>query len=217
MITLFDAAREYTSMSIGGVVFNVPFYVNRKKDLARGDIFPGKGKASAAEIKKFLEDKAVPPVTLGKLKSICSAYRVGIDCSGFIYRVYERYLEDKGTKLEDRFISWQEDTLSKTYDPEVNDHYSCYVDTLLIIHSLNSYPIEKDEARVGDLVVFRNQFNEVHCGVLVLREGENFLYTHSSLGMGAHLDAVSVDFTDWSEKYYGKIWVEVRRPKFIEV
>lgn len=91
------AADEYLRMDLGMVTVSCPYWVNRLKNgkvSIRGQ-FNGKG--SAGEIKRALSEALLSGKNSGNITSediqkIAKRNRIGIDCSGLVYRIMDSAL-----------------------------------------------------------------------------------------------------------------------------
>jgi hypothetical protein len=143
--------QRYSEMDILGTIIPCPYWMNKIKDgavIARG-FENGKGGDDSIKneiIKKVQEDKiektSLNPILIQKL---CRRYRIGIDCSGFAYRLLDmlvklRYYRVNISSLDEIFVGGIHKTnVKKLIDPAV------------------SIPIDSiEKTQLGDLISVRN-------------------------------------------------------------
>ena len=91
--------KRYTEMDINGILINCPYWANKIKEskvIARG-FQDGKGEACDLQkelIRKILENRMVVSGSKDIIK-LALRERIGIDCSGFVYRVLEKLVEKR--------------------------------------------------------------------------------------------------------------------------
>lgn len=137
---------DYTHLPLGGKRVRCPYWSNKQKILLSG-YFKGKGmpkqivgatlkaaknegfnlsEASASAIRKFMEH-----------------YRIGVDCSGFVYHMLDAFDKEKGRKGVHDFIQG------------VNGKGSSRVNAYCLTNNINTVEIGRvNQLEIGDLIRF---------------------------------------------------------------
>ena len=127
---LLKSLVEEYYLEVNGVVFWTPYFFNITQahdDIKRPNL-PGPylGKATPKQLLHTLEArlKHVPkrPQTEEEFRSFMAENLIGVDCSGFAYYVYDRFLRQRyHIKLEDH-IFWNQKELLLAYDHGIPWH-----------------------------------------------------------------------------------------------
>lgn len=199
-----DFISKYTSMDICGISMHCPYWVNRLKNgivVLRGF---GNGKGSADEIRDELVKRLenLPSgsrfgLTNDSIAKFAKRERIGIDCSGFAYRVLDRLVKLKysGCNLPDLdkiFVGGIHKTNARTL---ASEKYAVQ------IKKIKDY-------RLGDMI---RLWGGKHIVVITKVSEKEILYAHSSSlstkVQGVHTAIIHIIDPDkslseqkWSEK-----------------
>ncbi len=111
--SILEFLNRYVSMDLGyGIKIPCPYWMNKLVDdkvAVRGE-FNGKG--TSEEIREaliqVLKREDVTTITAQSIQKIAKRYRIGIDCSGLVYRILEYLVNTKQigsvSRLEDVFL-----------------------------------------------------------------------------------------------------------------
>jgi len=164
---------QYTQMDIGGIVINCPYWMNKERN---GKIvFRGfaNGKGGAQEIREELVKRynQLPPelkfdLNQDNLRKFARRERIGIDCSGFVYRVLEELLrlgyKNTGYENLDKVFSGG---INKTDAERLTDRQYCK-------ELKNISAIE-----IGDVI---RLWGGKHAAIIIQNDQKEITYAHSS-------------------------------------
>lgn len=192
---------SYTRMKVGGITIPCPYFSNKLKGgfvVIRG-FENGKGTASdiQAELEKKLQEdssQSQNSPTEKYIVTLARRYRIGIDCSGFVYRMLEQYIRDQlGPALFD---------LSRVYEGGVNR-----TNARTLTSAAFTFPITKtDEIRIGDMI---RLIGGKHVAIVTRVSASKITYAHSSLltkVFGVH--AGTIQILDGSKPIADQKWLE---------
>ena len=183
---IYAFVKQYTQMEINGKKVHCPYWMNKitaERKIIRG-FQDGKGKAEDIknEIAKLLvqTNKVTPPQLL--IRKLSKSKRIGIDCSGFVYRVLEELvrLKYQGTNLNSL-----EDLFTGGVTRTNADRLTSYE---------FSVPIKKvAQIRLGDMI--RLQKGR-HIALILEVKKKEIIYCHASQQStkikGAHLSKIII-------------------------
>lgn len=116
-------ADEY-KLTVKGVSFWTPYFINTPK--AFGPVkatnlqAPHLGKGTPEQIRESLhaliEEEQPKLKTDHDYRQFMNAHRLGIECSGFIYYLFNSLLQQQGRGSIDQYLYWSRDELLKAYD-----------------------------------------------------------------------------------------------------
>lgn len=189
---LFQIVQKYENLKlINGQKRNCPYWMNKLKDgevFIRGQ-FNGKGSwqyiqsaLNSALKKEHLDDKILPQE---KLQKLARRHRIGIDCSGFVYRVFEHL------------------GLSNIFPENIN-----HTNANIITTSQISLKVDKiKDIRPLDLI---RMLGGKHIAVVINKTDQEIEYAHSSdktVIQGVHRGTVQIRYPEkglesqlWAEK-----------------
>lgn len=173
-------------MKVKGVVINCPYWMNKIRfgEVVRGY---GNGKADANAIKAKLEET----FDGSDLYKLAKRQRIGIDCSGFVYRVLNFLI----LSLDEIFPGG----IHKTNAARLTDSkYSVLINQI-------------DNIKPGDMIRMRNGS---HIGVIIEKDLQKIVYAHSSSSrytvvQGVHLGEIEI--VDRKLPLENQIWKEKLR------
>lgn len=197
-----DFRKDYEEMNINGTIFNCPYWMNKIKNgkvVLRG-FKDGKGEAD--EIRTSLNDKLdtleindTHPITPLFLRKLAKKERIGIDCSGFVYRVL-----DELTRL--KYHNCNIKSLDGVFSGGIN---KTNADTLT--HRKYSDPVNNiADYRHGDLI---RMMGGKHVLVIISVTDSRIIYAHSSHiteTQGVHRGQIRI--TDVNESLDRQDWLE---------
>lgn len=169
---LRDFIEGYTKMEVGGISINCPYWMNRLKDgkvILRGFT---NGKGTAIEIREELKKRLsnLPPqfrfeVNPENLHKFAKRERIGIDCSGFAYRLLDELVK----------LKYQDNDLIS-----LNKIFSFGIDkTNADILTSNQYcmpVLDIQDIKIGDLIRINGG---KHIAVIIDTGNNKFTYIHS--------------------------------------
>lgn len=191
---ILEFVKHFTEMEIDGLVINCPYWMNRLKNskvTLRGF---ANGKGSAQQIREELLKrlkKLTPRLRFEKnpenLRKFAKRERIGIDCSGFGYRVLEQLYKN----LDKVF----EGGINKTNVKRLtNPNYSKEIRNI-------------KDFRLGDMI---RLWSGKHIAVIIDINDKEIVYAHcSSLStqiQGAHTSAIKI--IDAGKTLADQIWKE---------
>lgn len=203
--------REYTHMNIGGLVINCPYWVNRLKNgqvVLRGF---GNGKGSAKEIRDELikrlnglsqEDSF--KLTSENLRKFAKRERIGIDCSGLVYRVLDKLLHlgygnTKNRNLDEVFYGG-------IFSKEINK-----TNVKRLTSPKYSFEIKNiKEMKLGDMI---RLWGGKHAAIIIDNNQKEIIYAHSSW-LSAKIQGVhtsSIQIVDPDKPLSEQKWIEETR------
>lgn len=165
--------QDYVEMEVGGVVINCPYWMNKVisgKVTLRGFL---NGKGDAESIRKELirrlnnsPSDSVFPINPENLRKFARRERIGIDCSGFVYRVLDQLLRlgygNTGYKSLDQVFNGG---ITKTNAKRLTSIQYCTEITNI------------KDIKLGDMI---RLWNGKHIAIVLKRGGNEILYAHSS-------------------------------------
>jgi len=192
--------KRYTEMDINGILINCPYWANKIKEskvIARG-FQDGKGEACDLQkelIRKILENRMVVSGSKDIIK-LALRERIGIDCSGFVYRVLEKLVEKR---YRDCTFSTHQEVFTAGITRTNSD---------TLTSSKYSYPIKTvTEIIPGDMIRISGG---KHIAVIIQNSKDKIIYAHSSSKtavFGVHLgvikvldDSKTLDKQEWTER-----------------
>ncbi|MBI5452661.1 hypothetical protein HY945_04310 [Candidatus Gottesmanbacteria bacterium] len=205
-IKIHNFIREYSEMNIDGIVISCPYWMNRLKEgkvVLRG-FANGKGEASEIREEIIRRLQKLPPelrfpLTPSNLQKFARRERIGIDCSGFAYRILNQlvYLKYKNIHIN---------TLEEIFSGGIN---KTNVRTLTGL----DYCVKVDEIldfQLGDMV---RLWGGKHVAVILDATGSKVVYVHSShlstQTQGVHLAEIKI--VDSSKSLAQQEWLEKTR------
>lgn len=171
--TIDQFIKRYADMDIGGMTIHCPYWMNKLKDgkvVLRGF---ANGKGTATEIReelskrlKQLPEESKFELTAENLRKFARRERIGIDCSGFVYRVLDHLLflgyGNTGYEKLDLFFSGG---ISKTNVRRLTDpQYSQEVKNI-------------KDFQLGDMI---RLWGGKHIAIVIKNNKTEILYAHSS-------------------------------------
>lgn len=198
--------RDYTDMDIFGIKIHSPYWMNRLK--AGKVVIRGfqNGKGSAGEIKSELSNRIKNNpgyIDIIKSREAISKFarreKIGIDCSGFVYRVLEKIisLEIGNSKISD---------LSELFPGGINR-----TDSKTLTSTGYAKPITRiKDLKIGDMIRIDGG---KHVAVISGIYGKMITYTHSSFLKsaisGVHSSTIKiVNGEKWLDEQF---WSEITR------
>lgn len=191
---ILDFIKDYTDMNICGVIMNCPYWMNKLKagQIRIRGFLEGKGGACQIQnelIKRLssIRDKSGVTLTRIYLQKFAKRERIGIDCSGFVYRVLEKLVRLK-------YKGCQVSRLSAVFSGGVRK-----TNARRLTAPEYSIPIDRiSDFQLGDMIRMRNGR---HIAVILQVENSRIIYAHSSNGtkiQGVHLGTIKIAKADKS-------------------
>lgn len=156
---------RYFNLNIGGKILSCPYYINSK--VVRGNLRVMSGKGTPEEIE--LETKIWAKVKgfdldnagVSEIRKFMLDMKIGIDCSGFVVNVFDKYLsESKGKRLINYLKFPNTDLISKFrrfLRPVEN------IGANVLTSVLNCKKIENvNDIQPGDLIRAKGKMNNAH-------------------------------------------------------
>lgn len=198
--------KQYSEMEINGLIVSCPYWINRLKNgkvTLRGF---AKGKGRSSEIREELIKRlSKMPVDLKfeltpeTVRKFAKRERIGIDCSGFVYRVLDELLHcgygDTNFKNLDKVFSGG---INKTNVKRLSDLK--YSDQIKII----------DNFQIGDMI---RLWGGKHIAIIIGINKKEILYAHSSWLstkiQGTHASTILI--VDDEKSLDEQVWMEKTR------
>lgn len=184
---IYKYINQYIQMDVGGIIINCPYWANKMKGgcvVLRGYL-DGKGKADdiRQELIKRIQKKANIDFQLTPkyIQKFAKRERIGIDCSGFAYRVLEELARLK-------YVNCSLLDLSEVFEGGIT---RTNANTL----TLKDYCLKVDkisDINLGDLI---RMMNGRHVAVILKIEDSQIIYAHSShltKIQGVHLGVIKI-------------------------
>lgn len=197
---------QYTNMKIEGITIHCPYWMNKLKNgkvVLRGY---ASGKGNAKEIREELirRLKSLPhdlqfKLTAENLRKFAKRERIGIDCSGLVYRVLDELLRlgygNTGYKNLDEVFS---DGITRTNVKKLTSRqYSEEVRNI-------------KDIRLGDMI---RLWGGKHAAIIIGNNKKEILYVHSSWLStkiaGIHISKIRV--IDANQSLRDQVWGETTR------
>lgn len=171
--SISEYIRQYTKMSVDGLVINCPYWINRMKNgkvILRGF---ANGKGSAGEIRKELDmrlnrlsDDLKFKLTTETVRKFAKKERIGIDCSGFVYRVLDELLRlDYGDTKYNNLEKVLRGGINKTNVKRLTSlEYSKEI-------------IDIKDLKLGDII---RLWGGKHALIIIRNDQKELVYAHSS-------------------------------------
>lgn len=198
-IRLEESVNEYIRMDLGKLVVRCPYWMNK---LVNGKVTIrgfANGKGTAAEIRSKLIrliNSSGQEITPESFHKFSKRYRVGIDCSGFVYRMLNAMI-----KLPFWKVGFQ--SLDEIFTLGINKTNACLLTDNRSCVKINDFNI----IQPGDLIRMKAGH---HIAIIMDTNGPMITYAHSSNLTeisGVHTGTIrinkpSMDISgqDWSEK-----------------
>lgn len=196
---------KYCEMDINGVVIHCPYWINRLKDnkvTLRG-FANGKGKSDEIRKELLRRLKKLPPgefnaLTSESIRKFARRERIGIDCSGLVYRVLDELLRlgfNTGYKNLDQIFAGGIDKtdVKRLTDPQ----YSKKIKNI-------------GEFQSGDII---RLWGGKHAAIIINNNQKEISYVHSSALstkiQGVHTSPIQI--TDIKNPLEEQIWEEKTR------
>lgn len=201
---IYRFINQYIQMDVEGLVVNCPYLANKIKDgqvVMRGYL-NGKGKAEEIhqELVKRIKERKDKNTKLTPLyiQKFAKRERIGIDCSGFAYRVLGELVR---LKYKNSLVSDISDVFKKGIN-RTNADILTSEDYCIKIKKISSI-------QLGDLI---RMMRGKHVVVVLEIKNSQIIYVHSShltKVQGVHLGIIKIkDFTKSLEHQY---WLEKTR------
>lgn len=197
---------DYLQMNVNGVIINCPYWMNRLNE--DRVVFRGfaNGKGSAKEIREELirRLKSLPhdlqfKLTAENLRKFARRERIGIDCSGLVYRVLDELLH----------IGYGHtgyNNLDKVFNGGIN---KTNVKRLTSSHYCREIRNIKD-FKLGDMI---RLWGGKHAAIIIRNNQKEILYAHSSWLstkiQGVHTSTIKI--IDIFKPLADQIWEEKTR------
>lgn len=192
---------HWLQMDVGRVIINCPYFANK---LRNGKVvlsgYKG-GKGDFAEINKELDKliAANPPISGKKdIFKLAKRNRVGIDCSGFVFRFLTELIK----------LKYQNCMITNLEQVFPNGIYRTNADALTRGAHISGVQIIL-RSQLGDLIRMNNGH---HVAVVIENENKVITYIHSSnvtIETGVHLGKIKVNDQNktliWTETTKGNI------------
>lgn len=192
--------KSYTAIDINGISIHCPYWMNKLiagKVAVRG-FENGKGVAAhvGREIVRKMEQEKVRLIDEEGIHKLAKRYRIGIDCSGVVYR-YLDYIISTGLKRTSI------KTVDRLFTGGINKTNAARLTSFEY-----SSPIKDFKAvQTGDMI---RMMGGKHVAVIIYKKGNNIYYLHSSSKTeikGVHIarftivdGAKSLLYQKWEEK-----------------
>lgn len=204
--SILEFIRQYSEMKIVGLVIQCPYWINRLKDgkvILRGY---ANGKGSSREIReeliKRLNNLSVDlkfELTPESLRKFARRERIGIDCSGLVYRV-----------LDELLLLGYGNTNKKNLDQVFSGGINKTNVKRLTSPEYSREIIDIQEYKLGDLIKL---WGGKHVAIILTNNPEEITYIHSSSLstkiQGVHTSKIRIiDVTKLLKDQY---WIELTR------
>ena len=195
---------KYTKMKIGRISVHCPYWMNKIKNgkvVLRGFL---NGKGDADEIRQELikrlkiKHEKINELTSQELLKFAKRKRIGIDCSGFAYRLLNEIVHFgyKSTIVSD---------LSEIFKDGINKTNAKTLTSQIYTRKVN----RASQIQLGDLI---RMMNGRHVAVILWRENSQLTYVHSSKTtrtQGVHLGFIKI--IDKNNSIGKQTWLEKTR------
>lgn len=194
---LREIASRYMSMDLGVIRVNCPYWMNKTRDgkvVVRGR---GNGKGTAEEIRQALMQSlgnilSSTKITQEYIQKMAKRNKIGIDCSGFAYRILDEIIKEvKGQRLDTVFPGGINKTNANLLTSEnVSISIPCAIDI-----------------KPADLIRMNGG---KHIALVVENDGKNIHYIHSSHRYtsikGAHEENIKI--IEPNQNLASQLWLE---------
>lgn len=197
---------SYFNLEIRGIVINCPYWMNKLKDgkvTLRG-FLNGKGDADSIrkELIRRLNDLPSDSIfTLNpeSLRKFARRERIGIDCSGFVYRVLDELVSLKYRNCQIR-------KLKGVFEGGINKTSAWTLTSLTYC-----VPVKKiSDIQIGDMI---RLWSGKHIAIIIKLNGKEIIYAHSSSistkMQGVHESTIGI--TDANKPLKKQCWEEETR------